>query len=78
MTAMSKSFYPNDNYLIISFQELEVAWRVLASPDKMHKIDESLQLIQTLNRTAGPAKALYSLVAATAWLTEDGTSSFVG
>lgn len=63
---------PNDNYLIISFDELLLAWAALASPEKQHLIDDTISTLKALNATTVPARTVFSMVAATAWLTADG------
>jgi hypothetical protein len=68
---MDKTFLPNDQYLIVSWRELEMAWRMMASPDKYSQIDNALQTVQAIQRTQGPEKSIFTIVAATAWLTDD-------
>ena len=68
---MKRTFLPDDNYLLISFTELETAWQMLASPDKLPHISDTLKAIRELNRQYGPEKATFTMVSATAWLTED-------
>lgn len=66
---------PNDNYLIVTWAELEQSWLLLASPERTAYIKPTLTALQNVNRLEGSDKAIYSLVAATAWLTDDGVSS---
>ncbi|EGF92974.1 hypothetical protein ABI_14130 [Asticcacaulis biprosthecium C19] len=68
---MSQAFKPNDDYLIITYQELEMAWRMLASPEKLDQITDTLDSVRQLNRSYGPEKAIFTMVSATAWLTQD-------
>lgn len=68
---MTKPFTPNSPYLMVHWRDLEIAWRMLASPDKQAKIEETLTAVQTLNKSVGPEKAVYTMIAATAWLTDD-------
>lgn len=75
--AMSKHFLPTD-HLIISYQELETAWTMMAAPHKQRHIKDTLEAIQDLHNSSGPSKAVLTMVAATAWLMEDGDSSSVG
>lgn len=68
---MNQAFKPNDDYLIITYQELEMAWRMLASPEKLDQITDTLDSVRQLNRSYGPEKAIFTMVSATAWLTQD-------
>ncbi|WP_235075795.1 hypothetical protein [Asticcacaulis sp. AC460] len=68
---MSQAFKPNDDYLIITYQELEMAWRMLASPEKLDQITDTLNSVRQLNQSYGPEKAIFTMVSATAWLTQD-------
>ncbi len=68
---MTRAFLPNEEHLIISFQELEMAWRMLAAPDKQAHIEDALAAIQRLNINYGPQKAVFNMISATAWLTSD-------
>lgn len=61
--------------MTINFDHLELAWQMLAVPEKQQHIPDAIDTLKTLNRTHGPAKALYNMVAIGAWLTEDGASS---
>ena len=72
---MNKSYLPNEQFLLMRWSDLETAWRMLALPSKHAKIEETLQTIQTLEKTMGPEKAVFTMVAATAWLTDDGAGS---
>ena len=71
---MTKPFTPNSPYLMVHWSDLEIAWRMLASPDKQAKIEETLNAVQTLNKSVGPEKAVFTMIAATAWLTDDTAS----
>jgi hypothetical protein len=68
---MDKTYLPNDQYLTVSLRELELAWRMMASPDKFNQIQDALQTVQAIHRNEGPEKAIFTIVAATAWLTDD-------
>ncbi|MDC7683495.1 hypothetical protein PQU92_09425 [Asticcacaulis sp. BYS171W] len=63
--------HPNEAYLLVRWEELEAAWRMLATPEKQAEITDTIIAIRELNRTAGPEKAVFSMIAATAWLTDD-------
>ncbi len=67
---MATKFFPSEHYMIIHYRELEAVWRMFADPNKIHQVAEAVQTVRTLNNTAGPDKALMTLVAASAWLTE--------
>ena len=75
---MNKSYLPNEQFLTVRWSDLETAWRMLALPSKQCQIEETLQTIQTLEKTMGPEKAIFTMIAATAWLTDDGTGSHDG
>ena len=67
---MTTKFLPNAPYMIIHYRELEAVWRMFADPSKLPQVLEAVQAVRTLNNTVGPDKALMTLVAASAWLTE--------
>ena len=56
---------------MVHWSDLETAWRMLASPEKQTQITETLNAVQTLNKSVGPEKAVFTMIAATAWLTDD-------
>ncbi|MFT4076623.1 MAG: hypothetical protein QM647_13960 [Asticcacaulis sp.] len=64
--------------MTINFRHLELAWQMLASPDKVQHIQDAIETLKTMNRTHGPAKAVFNMVAVGAWLTDDGASSGEG
>ena len=68
---MSQDFKPNNNYMIITFRELEIALEVMANPNRRHLISDTISTIQALNSTEGPSRALMTLVGSVAWLTEE-------
>ena len=72
------NFLPNDAYMLISFDELETAWRMMAAPDKLKHLDAAISAVRRLNQQHGPQKALYNMISATAWLTADGYVEEVG
>ena len=78
LLGMSQTFLPNDQYMLIHWSELETAWRMLAAPEKQSQIEATLTAVQALNSGAGPEKAVYTMIAATAWLTDDGYGSIDG
>ncbi len=76
---MDKTYLPQtEHYLIMSWKDLEIAWRMLTAPSKAHRIDDTLQTVQHLAQECGPEKAIFTIVAATAWLTDDRPSSMDG
>ncbi len=66
-----QDFLPNDAYMLISFDELETAWRMMTAPDKLKHLDATISAVRRLNQLYGPQKALYHMISATAWLTAD-------
>jgi len=68
---MNKPFTPNTPYLMVHWSDLETAWRMLASPDKQDHIEQTLNAVRTITTSAGPEKAVFTMIAATAWLTDD-------
>lgn len=58
-------------HLVIRWQDLESAWRMLTAPDKQDRIDDTLATLQALSLGASPGKLAFTLIAATAWLTDD-------
>ncbi|MBW8735113.1 MAG: hypothetical protein JF571_12580 [Asticcacaulis sp.] len=69
---MTKSFIPDETYFLMRWIDLEAAWRMLASPNRQADIDEVLHTLQTLDRNPDGGNAVFTMVAATAWLTDDG------
>ncbi len=72
---MTTKFLPNQHYMIIHYRELEAVWRMFADPAKIHQVTEAIEAVRRLNGTAGPDKALMTLVAASTWLAESGTAN---
>ncbi len=68
---MNKPLTPNSPYLLVHWSDLETAWRMLASPEKQDQIRQTLDTVQALNTKVGPEKAVFTMIAATAWLTDD-------
>ncbi len=68
---MNKPFTPKSPYLMVHWSDLETAWRMLASPDKQDHIEHTLNAVRTITTSAGPEKAVFTMIAATAWLTDD-------
>ncbi len=74
---MKTPYLPNEQYFLVRWTDLETSWRMLAAPEKQRQIDEILHTLQTLDKS-GQEKAVFTMVAATAWLTDDGTNSLDG
>jgi len=72
---MTKSFVPDETYFLVRWSDLEAAWRMLASPSRHADIDEVLHTLQTLDRNPDAGKAVFTMVAATAWLTDDSVQA---
>ena len=68
---MNKPLTPNPPYLLVHWSDLETAWRMLASPEKQDQIKQTLDTVRMLNTKVGPEKAVFTMIAATAWLTDD-------
>jgi len=75
---MNTPYLPNEQYFLVRWSDLETAWRMLAAPGKQSQIDDTLHTLQTLDKSAGSEKAIFTMVAATAWLTDDGVDSSDG
>jgi hypothetical protein len=71
---MNKPFIPNEPYMLMRWSDLENAWRMLASPDKQLHVEETLLAIRALSQNARADKAVFTMIAATAWLTDDSQS----
>lgn len=69
-----KHFTPNEPYMLMRWSDLENAWRMLASPEKQLHVEETLRAVRALSQTARPDKAVFTMIAATAWLTDDSQS----
>lgn len=69
---MNTHYMPNyDHEITITWRDLETALRMLSAPGKLPYLDDSLQMVQTLARTAGPEKAVFNLITTIAWLTDE-------
>ena len=62
---------------MIDWDDLETALNLLATPDKVERVLETVGAIQTLSRS-NPKRAIYTLVGAVAWLTDERTCSMPG
>ena len=69
---MNKPNSPPPSYLTIQWNDLETVLRELSITAKHDSVPEILEDIQNLYRTQGSTAALFELIAATAWLTDDG------
>lgn len=58
-------------HFLIRWQDLESAWRMLTAPDKQDRIDDTLATLRALSVSTSPEKVAFTLIAATAWLTDD-------
>lgn len=65
--------YPTP-FLLIEWQDLETALNLLAAPEKVERVAETLSAVRTLSLT-NPQRAVYTLVGALAWLTDDRACS---
>ena len=72
---MNKTFEPNERYFTVPWTDLEHAWKMLASPQKLPQIRQAIETMQMLDRCGNSEKAAFDMVAATAWLTDDGPCS---
>lgn len=63
---------PADAHLLVRWSDLETAWHMLAAPDKQGQVSEALAALKAVGSSAGPEKAVFTMIAATAWLTDDG------
>ncbi len=57
-------------FLMIDWEDLETALNLLAAPEKVERVPETLATVRTLSLT-NPKRAVYTLVGALAWLTDD-------
>ncbi|WKL58317.1 hypothetical protein Q1W73_04875 [Asticcacaulis sp. ZE23SCel15] len=69
---MTQAYFSSEPYFLIHWQDLEGAWRMLAAPDKQDEIVETLKAVQSLSLSNGSEKIVFNIIAATAWLTDDG------
>lgn len=72
---MSKPFLPHNEHMMINFTHLEMVWQMLAAPGKHQHIQDAIDTLKKLNRDQGPEKAIFNMIAVSAWLTDDGASS---
>jgi hypothetical protein len=63
---------PTDAHIMVRWTDLETAWHMLAAPDKQARVSETLAALRAVGDSAGPEKAVFTMIAATAWLTDDG------
>ena len=64
-------------FLMIDWEDLETALNLLAAPEKVDRVPETLATVRTLSLT-NPKRAVYTLVGAIAWLTDDRPCSHPG
>ena len=57
-------------FLVIDWEDLQTALTLLAAPEKVDRVPETLSAIRTLS-LVNPKRAVYTLVGALAWLTDD-------
>jgi hypothetical protein len=69
---MTQAYFSSEPYFLIHWQDLEAAWRMLAAPGKQDEIVETLKAVQSLSLSNGSEKIVFNIIAATAWLTDDG------
>ncbi len=76
---MNKPFVPKSPHtppsMIVPWIELYNAWSMLAAPDKVDCIQETLDTVKQFAQAGQIKKAVFTMVAATAWLTDDGPGS---
>ncbi len=71
---MNKPFVPTPPHLLVKYSELELALQMLATPDKQAYIKETIDTIRALS-AEGSMKAVFTMVSAAAWLTDDSAGS---
>ena len=62
---------------MIEWEDLDIALNLLAAPEKVDRITDTLAIVRTLSVT-NPKRAIYTLVGALAWLTDDRPCSHPG
>ena len=68
---------PPAPFLLIEWEDLETALNLLAAPEKVHLVTETIGAVRTLSLT-NPKRGIYTLVGAVAWLTDDQPLSAPG
>jgi hypothetical protein len=63
---------PTDAHILVRWSDLETAWHMLAAPGKLGQVSETVAALKAVGDSAGPEKAVFTMIAATAWLTDDG------
>ncbi len=71
MTMPVASPIASEGGMVVRWQDLESVWHMLATPEKQSHIADTLTAVKLLSQE-GPAKAVFTMVAATAWLTDAG------
>ncbi len=66
---------PDEAHLLVRWSDLETAWRMLAAPSKQARIIDTVDAMRAFSQEAPPEKAVFTMIAATAWLTDDGPAS---
>ncbi len=72
---MNKPFFHNEPHLPVTWRDLEAAWRKLAAPGKQAQVADTLSAVRALSLGEEPEMAVFTMIAATAWLTDDGPVS---
>ncbi|MBP2158151.1 MULTISPECIES: hypothetical protein [Asticcacaulis] len=62
----------DDTHIKVRWKDLEVAWDMLATPEKQAQVADTLAALKVMSRNVGPEKIVFTMIAATAWLTDDG------
>ncbi|GGZ39233.1 hypothetical protein GCM10011273_27070 [Asticcacaulis endophyticus] len=75
---MTQNKLKTDPHLTISLTDLQIAWAMLANPDRSSEIPNIISAVETLIGVEGPSKAAFTVIAATAWLTSEGETSSRG
>lgn len=75
---MTEQTLSNQHVMMISWNQLETVLKMMSASVKQPHVTDTVAGIQHHYRTDGPEKALFNLVTAIAWLTDDGIGSADG
>ncbi len=67
--------HPNEQHFLVRWSDLEIAWRMLAAPEKTMHIRDALSASKTLHQSGEAERVIFTIIAATAFLTDDRPAS---
>jgi len=60
-----------DTHIKVRWKDLKTAWDMLASPEKQAQVADTLDALRVMSRSVEAQNTVFTMIAATAWLTDD-------